>query len=336
MKQALKKEVSTDQAVAANDSVAAIAVDQVGAGKTVTVTTRVEKSREAKRKSVEAPKPQTLPSPTDVTVYKPAISIERATADDTTIVKRTRIEYVAAFNSGAAKTARSTLEMCRVVYEAKQSLDAYDFGHFCKDIDLRDNSSTIRKYIAIGKVYPRLIQLAESLPSAWTTIYAITQIPADAFENAIKAGFAFKNLKGKDLNALVKRTQDVKTIADTLNYDQKGKGFTVGKLLFTRKPDMVDWRAMNKALAELEARLPIKFVVSSAANDYVKLVKDAHYDAAKEVVAGAEFKPALWDLGREANAALTSNAVDPRAEQLRRERHAEMLATLRERYPQEK
>ena len=242
--------------------------------------------------------------------YKAAISLERATDDENSIEPRTRPEYVAAFNVGAAKTARATLEMCRVVYEAFRSLDACGFSDFCHDIGSRDTSSTIRKYIAIGKVYPRLIEHAERLPSAWTSIYAITQIPADTFEKCVSTGYALKNIKGKELVELVKSTKEVTTISEALTFN-KGYGTLVfGKLYFTKKPDLIDWRAMQKALGELESRLPIKFVVSAAAEDSVAVLKDARYSAGKEMIAGIEFKPEHWDLGREAYTSITKKAFN--------------------------
>ena len=55
---------------------------------------------------------------------------------------------------------------------------------------------------------------------------------------------------------------------------------------------------------ELQARLPVKFVVPA---DLTKLVAERRlrkYDSAKKAFAHQEFKPATWDLGEEANAVL--------------------------------
>ena len=64
--------------------------------------------------------------------------------------------------------------MCRIVDEAKRSLDYGGFRDFCNEIDHKPKSSTIRKYVVIGKVYPRLIIYAEQLPATWTSIYLLT------------------------------------------------------------------------------------------------------------------------------------------------------------------
>lgn len=84
--------------------------------------------------------------------YKVALKIEQAIVE-VEIVGKTRAEYVADFTLNMKKSARATLDMCRTVYEASKSLAAHDFDSFCKQIGYRDDSSTIRKFIAIGKVY---------------------------------------------------------------------------------------------------------------------------------------------------------------------------------------
>lgn len=141
--------------------------------------------------------------------YEPKLSLERATPDGSTIIKRTRDEYVADFNAKLVKTARSVLEMCRVVYEAKESLDSWDFKDFCAQIGHGPNSSSIRKFVVIGKLYPRLIRCAEQLPASWTSIYLITQIPADEFEALVSGGHSLAGLPGSDLQELISQTRSI-------------------------------------------------------------------------------------------------------------------------------
>jgi hypothetical protein len=151
--------------------------------------------------------------------YERKLSVEAATSDATTIVPKERKEYVAAFKAGVEKTARSTLEMCRVVYEAEQSLDKFQFKTFCEEVGLKDYSSTVRKFSAIGRVYPRFIQYVDQLPASWTNIYLITQIPADAFEECLTKGYALNKLTGSKLDELVKSTKDINKIEEPLCFD---------------------------------------------------------------------------------------------------------------------
>ena len=235
-------------------------------------------------------------------MYERKLSVEAVTADATAIVPKERKEYVAAFKAGVEKTARSTLEMCRVVYEAEQSLDKFQFKSFCEEVGLKDYSSTVRKFSAIGRVYPRFIQYVDQLPASWTNIYLITQIPADAFEECLTKGYALNKLTGSKLDELVKSTKDVNKIEEPLSFDNKNSGYVFAKLLFTKKPDDTDWRAMEKALAEISARLPIKFVINKEAGEFVQARREQRYEQIKLKGKNVDLKPDLWDLGAEANA----------------------------------
>jgi hypothetical protein len=159
----------------------------------------------------------------------------------------------------------------------------------------------VRKFIAIGKVYPRFIKYADQLPCSWTNIYLITQIPADTFEQCLKKEYPFKNLKGRELNELLNSTKQIEKIDASLAYDKKNGGYTFGKVMFTKRIDDVDWRAAEKAFAEIEARLPIKFAVHPEMLRVVEERRQKHYEATKKHYKGIELKPEHWDLGAEAN-----------------------------------
>ena len=260
--------------------------------------------------SAKSPKPSQAVSKSDFT---PKLSVERAESDDQQIEAKTRAEYVSAFKLGVERTARSTLEMCRVVYEAHKTLDGYEFANFCKDIGLKDWSSTVRKFIAIGKVYPRFIKYADQLPAAWTNIYLITQIPADTFNLCLEKNYPLKDLKGRELDELLNSTKEITDINRPLSYDKKNGGYMFGRVMFTKRIDDIDWRAMQKAFAEVEARLPIKIVVHPEMLKLVEQRKHKQYEATKQHHKHIELKPDLWDLGKEANAmyqtAKTAEAV---------------------------
>lgn len=245
--------------------------------------------------------------------YTAALSLERSVELDQTLEKHDRSFYVSAFKVGVEKTARATLDMCRVVFEANQVLDAYDFEKFCGEIGIRSGSSTIRKFIAIGRVYPRFINYADQLPIAWTNIYLLTQIPAESFERCLRYGKSLKDIKGNYLRRLIESTQDLSSLNNGLPYDKDHHGHMFAKVLFTKTIDDVDWRAAEKALNELEARLPIKVVVLKHVSTVAEQRKLQRYKQAKKHFKGLEFKPEVWDFGDEANAVLPRN--DPDAQQ---------------------
>ncbi len=235
---------------------------------------------------------------------QPKLSVERATEEDENLVKHERSFYVQEFKRGVEKTARATLETCRVVYEASRVLDNYQFQNFCTEVGYRDGSSSIRKFIAIGKVYPRFIQFADQLPSAWTAIYQITQIPADEFDAYIKHGKRLDQLKGKRLAEMTRKTMETTDITTPLPYDDKAGGHVFAKLVSAKKLDDKDWRAIEKAMNEMQARLPVRFVVSTALKDLITEARLRSYENSKKHFVGESFRPDTWDMGEEANAVL--------------------------------
>jgi hypothetical protein len=64
--------------------------------------------------------------------------------------------------------------------------------------------------------------------------------------------------------------------------------------------DAYDWRAVKKALAEIESRLPIKVQFVAAAEQAYQNTVTHRYTQAKQNAKDVEFKPALWDYGTEA------------------------------------
>lgn len=120
----------------------------------------------------------------------------------------------------AVKTAKSTVEMCRVVFEAKEELSKEEFSEFCTDIGHKGEDSTIRKYLAIGAAYERLIQYADKLPNSWTSIYTITQIPSETFNALAEVGESFAKLSGNQIKALVDINNKKAPSTDTTSTDE--------------------------------------------------------------------------------------------------------------------
>jgi hypothetical protein len=240
--------------------------------------------------------------PANDTTYKLEKKLEYSvpeTTDD--LIPKTRSEYVFSFKAQQRRTARATLEMCRTVYEAEQTLREDEFVAFCKDVGYEDTSSTIRKFSVIGKVFPRLIDYAESLPVAWTNIYLLTQIPADDFERCIKEGFAFNKLSGGELKALVDKTKDVNNVTSPFKKDKKAMAYPVAKVLFTKLPDDTDFRLLQKALEEVQARLPVKFQLIGEQANLFKARSVQRYEKVKQEDKKTAVQPAEWDYGSAAN-----------------------------------
>jgi len=221
--------------------------------------------------------------------------------DDANIIKRDRHEYVYLFKANMRRTALATLDMCRVVYEAEKVLDDAQFDEFCSQISYKSDSSTIRKFSTIGKVYTRFVQYAEQLPAAWTSIYALTQIPAEDFERCIKDGYALNKLTGSEIDALVKRTREINNTVSPFKLDKKSYQFSVATVFFTKNVDDTDFRLLQKAFDEVASRLPVKLVIKKEAIDYFAKRRAQRYEKLKVEAKDVMVKPEKWDYGVAAN-----------------------------------
>ena len=230
------------------------------------------------------------------------VAAQHALDDVQTIKPRTRDEYVGLFKRTEERTARATLQMCRVVYEAKSTLEEHEFADFCSTVGYKDSSATVRKYCAIGKLQPRLVQHAAFMPHEWSKIYLLTQIPAKLFEQFVEQQRDFRALTAKELKILVDSTKpEQKSLEALMPKDKDSNNFVFARLMFDKTfIDAYDWRAVRKALAEIESRLPIKVQLTAAADAAYKQTVVHRYNDAKDNAKDVEFKPALWDYGIEA------------------------------------
>jgi hypothetical protein len=117
------------------------------------------------------------------------------------VTKRERL--YSEYSNFAVKTAQSTVEMCRVVSEAKKTLSSSEYSEFLNDIGHKSETSTIRKYLAIGEQYDKLIQYTNLLPNSWTSIYTITQLGSDTFDALAATDTDMSKMSGKEIKKLV-------------------------------------------------------------------------------------------------------------------------------------
>ena len=224
------------------------------------------------------------------------------------IIPLTRPQYVSNFKASEARSAYEILSMSRTTYEAEKSLNSAEFSAFCNDIGYKDYSSVIRKFVVIGKIQPRLIAHAEILPASWSSIYLLTQIPAQIFENMVEMKRSFKELTVSEIGKLVKHARDLNNLDDVISpalltsEEKNGKvlGSTVfAKIYFTKIPDDLDWHTIEKALLEVQANLPIRVEFLSALKELFRLRKDKRYEKIKLKDAPNPFTPEKWDLGKQ-------------------------------------
>lgn len=229
--------------------------------------------------------------------------------DGEQIEAKSRQTYVWYFKAHQRRTAIASLQMCRVVYEASKSLADLDFDEFCKNIGYVPKSSTIRKFTVVGKVYPRLIKYADQLPAAWTSIYALTQMPADEFERCIESGYRLCDLSGGEIDQLVKKTRQINNLMSPFKLDKKQNAICVAKVYFTRKMDDVDLRLLQKAFDEVAARLPVKLSIETQVLEMFKERANQRYQKLKQEAPETGIKPEAWDYGVAANSVYNKDAA---------------------------
>lgn len=229
--------------------------------------------------------------------------------DDESIKALPRSGYVWFFKAHQRRSAIASLQMCRIVYEAEKCLSDYEFDEFSKNIGYKSDSSTIRKFLVIGKVYPRLIQYADQLPAAWTSIYALTQMPADDFERCIADGYRLCDLSTAEIDALVKKTRSVGNLMSPFKKDKKDNSICVARVFFTKEMDDIDLRLLQKAFDEIAARLPVKLRIEKKVEEMHKERALQRYEALKKEAPDAAVKPDTWDYGTAANNVYAKDAA---------------------------
>ena len=120
-------------------------------------------------------------------------------------------QFVQDFHGFAKKTAQSTIEMCKVVYDAKHTLTNDNFDSFCREIGQKSSDSTIRKYLAIGEKYDDFINYADRLPNSWTSIYKITQIDSTTFSALVSTDNTFATMRAKDIDLLINPNKSIQS-----------------------------------------------------------------------------------------------------------------------------
>ena len=94
--------------------------------------------------------------------------------------------FVQEYFSLREKTLQSLLEVCRVVYRAKSELNRKTFKTFVEKVGLTSDGS-VSKMVSIGQRYSQFKRHEDSLPSAWTTVYRLTQLDEKTVEQLVES-----------------------------------------------------------------------------------------------------------------------------------------------------
>ncbi len=152
-------------------------------------------------------------------------------------------EYVNKYHLFAAKTAENILGMCKVVHDANVHLQEKMFKQFCEKINLSVNSSTISKFLKIGSRYDQFIKYSHCLPNSWTSIYLITEIPAEEFDTLIAERITLANVTASEVNKILGKAPKPK---GSLNLTEG----MAASVYFTKVPTPSEWEVFTANLSQ--------------------------------------------------------------------------------------
>ena len=92
------------------------------------------------------------------------------------------------YKAAAKDSCRGTIAMAEALVRADQELKGRDLAAFYEGTGVDPESSKVRKFRCIGEAAARLNPYLDRLPSAWTTLYRLTQLEADEFDKLMDSG----------------------------------------------------------------------------------------------------------------------------------------------------
>lgn len=115
-------------------------------------------------------------------------------------------KFAIAIVSLAKASTENTLAMCEAYYQAKSALGS-EFSALCAAISHDENSSTIKKYILIGRNAERFKPYLDRLPNTWTTLYELTRLDRSEFQQLIEHGKINQLTTGAEVKSILKHRE---------------------------------------------------------------------------------------------------------------------------------
>lgn len=165
--------------------------------------------------------------------------------------------YAAQIMSLAKSGTENTIDMCEVFFHAKNSLGD-EFATLCAAINYDVQSATIKKYVLIGENADKFRQYIDRIPSAWTTLYQLTQLSDDQFHQLMEHGKITPLSTGEEIKLLANESKP--------KPKPKPKSPASIKLLID---DSMNRDSINALISELEAlgiEYKFQMELSSATN----------------------------------------------------------------------
>lgn len=130
---------------------------------------------------------------------KNAIQTTRKNNQCQEIISKSADDLAMEFGLFGKKTVENLIQMSRVVFEAKMQHSKHIFKEFCQLTGINPQSSSCRKYIAIGEHSERLIECVDRLPNSWTTLYTICTLSDDQFDQLLQSNVLSSSMTAKEM-----------------------------------------------------------------------------------------------------------------------------------------
>ena len=218
------------------------------------------------------------------------VSTESHKNFNVTVFLTDKEQFVQDFHGFAKKTAQSTIEMCKVVYDAKHTLTNDNFDSFCREIGQKSSDSTIRKYLAIGEKYDDFINYADRLPNSWTSIYKITQIDSTTFSALVSTDNTFATMRAIDIDLLINPNKSIQS-KSTQNSSKQSTASATAESNVVASDDLVDAQ-IDASEADIEPQSQADDLSDTlvAAEDTLSLDAVAETEESKKTIAVNEIE----------------------------------------------
>ena len=178
--------------------------------------------------------------------------------------------YAEKVSSLKANTAQNILTIGLFVSEAKSKLSDDDFKSFLDSTHYTDKSSSVRKWIQIGKAYQRLNPIASKLPVAWSTIYKLSNLAADKFDLLERRNVLNATVTAREIDEClsVKNPANAKKIQITIKFD-----LSTDPLTFKKTHDLIS-KSLPNSLSQMILTEEAEALLN-AANSSASILKQA-------------------------------------------------------------
>ena len=197
-------------------------------------------------------------------------------------LSRTGKEYAREIKEAWQEALDSILEVCRILVDAKDTLEAADYNTLI-NAHLPFTRRTAERLVRIG-VDKRLTakKHRKVLPPHWGSLYELTQLDDDSFDESIDNGEIFADMERKDVTSLVqlrKEERDDPAKSGSSGRTRSSTAYTIAETDATGRQrvasvysdkEMANWQLveLEKALQAVCDKHHVKAEVAKSTSDH--------------------------------------------------------------------